>query len=91
MPKPDAKQHNPAPTYLRSLVERSGLSQRKAAECIGITDRVMRYYLSDESSETFRPAPYTVQFALECLLTQSQLRECRKADAWGAGSDGSKP
>ena len=67
MNKPDASLHNPDPRYLRGLVDRSGLSQRRIAELLGITDRVMRYYLSDEASTTFRPAPYPVQFALECL------------------------
>lgn len=64
---PDASNHNPDPRYLRGLLEQAGISQRKAAELLGITDRAMRYYLSDEGSATFRPAPYPVQFALECL------------------------
>lgn len=67
--KPDASHHNPDPRYLRGLVERSSLSQRRIAELLGITDRAMRYYLSDEVSATFRPAPYPVQFALECLAS----------------------
>ena len=67
MKKPNASLHNPDPRYLRGLLDRAGLSQRKAAELLGITDRAMRYYLSDEASESFRPAPYPVQFALECL------------------------
>lgn len=69
MKKPDASLHNPDPRYLRGLLDRAGLSQRKAAELLGITDRAMRYYLSDEASMSFRPAPYPVQFALECLAT----------------------
>lgn len=60
--KPDARKHNPNPKYLRSLIEAAGLSQRAAAERIGIGDRLLRYYLSGE-----REAPYPVQFALECL------------------------
>lgn len=68
--KPDSSRHNPDPRYLRGLLERAGISQRKAAELLGITDRAMRYYLSDEGSATFRPAPYPVQFALECLARQ---------------------
>lgn len=103
MPKPDAKQHNPAPTYLRSLVEQSGLSQRKAAECIGITDRVMRYYLSDPASETYRPAPYVVQYALEGMtagltlqewldsLPSDQRASISLADVWEAARNWSKP
>ncbi|MDH1109997.1 hypothetical protein N5C55_01410 [Pseudomonas otitidis] len=70
--KPDASNHNPDPRYLRGLLERAGVSQRKAAELIGITDRAMRYYLSDENSESYRVAPYPVQFALECLATDAR-------------------
>lgn len=65
--RPDASRRNPDPRYLRGLLERAGLSQHKAAELIGITPRVMRYYLSDEASSGYRPAPYAVQFAIECL------------------------
>lgn len=67
--KPNASNHNPDPRYLRGLVERAGLTQRAAACALGISDRAMRYYLSDEVSATFRPAPYPVQFALECLAS----------------------
>lgn len=65
--KPNAQLHNPAPEYLRGLLESAGLSQREAAKRIGISDRVIRYYLSDADSATYRPAPYPVQFALEAL------------------------
>lgn len=68
--KPNAASHNPDPAYLRGLLDAAGLSQRKAAELLGITDRAMRYYLSDEASKTFRPAPYPIQFALECLAAE---------------------
>lgn len=60
--KPNALKHNPDPAYLRELLERAGLSQREAARRIGISERVMRYYLSGE-----REAPYPVQYALENL------------------------
>lgn len=65
--KPDASKHNPDPRYLRGLLEKTGLSQRQAAQRLGISDRVVRYYLSDETSASHRPAPYVVQFALEQL------------------------
>lgn len=65
--KPDSSTHNPAPRYLRGLLEQAGLTQRQAAQLLGISDRVMRYYLSDEASDSYRAAPYPVQFALECL------------------------
>lgn len=67
MAKPDASLYNPDPRYLRGLLEKAGVSQRQAARLLGISDRAMRYYLSDEASESYRPAPYVTQFALECL------------------------
>ena len=66
--RPDAGKHNPSPEYIRALVDGSGLSQRQAAKRIGISERSMRYYLSDAASD-YRPAPYVVQFALESLAT----------------------
>jgi transcriptional regulator with XRE-family HTH domain len=68
--KPDASKHDPRPEYLRALLERAGLSQRQAAMKLGISDRVMRYYVSDVSSSTYRPAPYPVQYALERLAVE---------------------
>ena len=65
--RPDASTHNPDPRYLRGLLEKAGTSQREAARLLGITDRSMRYYLSDETSDSWRAAPYPIQFALECL------------------------
>lgn len=44
----------------------AGISQREAARRIGISERVMRYYLANEAGD-YRPAPYPVQFALEAL------------------------
>jgi len=70
--KPDASRHNPDPRYLRGLLEQAGVTQRQAAQLLGISDRVMRYYLSDEASESYRAAPYTVQFALECLADSTR-------------------
>lgn len=63
---PDAGKHDPRPEYLRALLERAGVSQREAARRIGISERMMRYYLASESAD-HRPAPYPVQFALEAL------------------------
>ena len=63
---PDATKHDPSPEYLRALLARAGLSQREAARRIGVSERVMRYYLAPESAD-YRPAPYVVQFALESL------------------------
>ena len=63
--KPSAAKHNPDPAYLRELIDLDGLSQREAARRIGVSDRMMRYYLSDDPDAT--RAPYPVQYALENL------------------------
>lgn len=63
--KPAASKHNPDPAYLRDLLARAGLSQREAARRVGISDRMMRYYLSDDPAAP--RAPYAVQYALENL------------------------
>lgn len=57
--------HNPDPYYLRGLVRASGLSQRAVAERLGISVRMMRYYLAHGDKN--RPAPYVVQYAMEHL------------------------
>lgn len=65
--KPNIALHNPAPVYLRGLLDQAGINQREAAVLIGVSDRMMRYYLADQGSDQHRAAPYLVQFALECL------------------------
>ena len=67
--KPDATLHNPDPAYLRGLLDQAGLSQREAAARLGLSERMMRYYLGPAGSATHRPAPYAVQYALEQLAT----------------------
>lgn len=64
---PDVAKHNPSPYYLRSLLEQADITQEAAAIALGLGKRVMRYYLSDPSLASYRPAPYLVQFALEML------------------------
>lgn len=71
MHPPDATRYNPDPRYLRGLLGHAALSQRKAAALMGISDRVLRYYLSDPSSTSYRPAPYIVQYVLEALSHRS--------------------
>lgn len=67
-PGPDAEaRRNPCPRYLRGLIEAAGLTQREAARRVGVSERMMRYYLTDADSAGYRPAPYPVQFALERL------------------------
>jgi len=64
--KPDARKHNPDPEYIRSLIRKAGLTQEQAGERIGVAARSMRYYLSLDP-ESYRPAPYSVQYTLEQL------------------------
>lgn len=66
MNRPDSDQHNPDPAYLRGLLQTAGVSQREAARRIGLSERMMRYYLAPPEAD-YRPAPYVVQYALEQL------------------------
>ncbi len=68
---PDAKNLNADPAYLRDLVARSGLSRRHISRLLGLTWNGFYNYLRDEADPVYRPAPYTVQFALECLVSDS--------------------
>jgi hypothetical protein len=65
--KPDASRHNPKPSYLRGLIATSGLSQKEAAQRIGIDERAMRRYLASRDAAYWLDAPYPVQYALEQL------------------------
>lgn len=63
---PDASNHDPRPEYIRALLSRTGLTQREAARRIGVSERMMRYYVASSDAD-HRDAPYTVQYALERL------------------------
>jgi len=71
--RPDASKHDPRPEYLRALLDQAGMSQREAARRIGVSERMMRYYLADASAD-YRPAPYVVQFAIESLSSPGRRR-----------------
>lgn len=71
---PDATWHNPDPAYLRGLLLAAGVSQREAARRIGVSERVMRYYLAPEAAD-YRQAPYVVQYALESLSRIKPVHE----------------
>jgi predicted transcriptional regulator len=68
---PDSRTHNPDPAYLRSLIEQAGLSQRKVAIYLGISDRSMRKYFSLEHGGD---CPYTVQYCLEVLAMNPKIK-----------------
>jgi hypothetical protein len=54
------------------------MTQEAAATALGITDRVMRYYLSSQESATYRPAPYAIQYALEQLAAYAAKKRSVK-------------
>jgi predicted transcriptional regulator len=63
----DSTQHNPEPAYLRSLIEKAGLTQAEAARRLGIGARQMRYYLTDSKWKM----PYNIQFCLETIAEET--------------------
>lgn len=64
--KPDANNYRKDALYLRELIQEAGLTQRGAAQIIGVPERTMRDYLNPGKAGSV--APYTVQFALECIV-----------------------
>jgi hypothetical protein len=52
----------PKPDELRALIARTGLSQRRAAEAIDVSERMMRYYASGQEK-----IPRAVLYALRYL------------------------
>lgn len=70
MTKPDASLHKPDPAYLRGLLAKAGVSQRRAAEALGMSAAGLQNYIRDTADPKYRPAPYVVQFALEALSCQ---------------------
>jgi hypothetical protein len=69
---PDSRTHNPDPSYLRSLIEQAGLSQRKVAIYLGINERSMRKYFSLEHGGD---CPYSIQYCLEVLAMNPKVRK----------------
>ncbi len=60
--KPDARNHNPKPEYLSSLLVKAGepgrpMGKRWAAELIGVSARDFRYMVNGDKT-----CPYSIQF-----------------------------
>ena len=66
MKPPNAERYTPDPQYLRNLIAKVGITQAEAARRLGVSPRMMRYYLSNQSGEAY-DCPYTVQYCLEAL------------------------
>ena len=69
--RPDPENYNPSPEYIRALVDKAGISRREASRLVRMTWPGFRNYLRDVDHKLYRVAPYTVQFALECLAHES--------------------
>jgi transcriptional regulator with XRE-family HTH domain len=65
--KPNAIEYNPSTSYIRDLIESTGLTQKKIAETLDVDERTIRKWLSGE-----RQFPYSVQFALESLVLSAE-------------------
>ena len=76
--KPDAwNNYDGSPEYIRDLcakLKANGISQRKAAAMIGVSDRAIRAWCSGS-----RQYGYTDQFALECLVRSTAFTEYKNA------------
>ncbi len=61
--KPDASTYDPRPEYFAELVKSTGMTRAALAERLGHDERTLRRWIAGE-----RRFPYSVQFALECLV-----------------------
>lgn len=68
---PDSVHHDADPDYLRGLLAIAGLTQRRAAQSAGVSERMMRYYLERKGDGSHQVPPYSVQYALEMLARQA--------------------
>lgn len=62
---PDSVRLKESADYLRLLIKSSGMTGAAVARRLGITSSGLQNYLHEERG---RPAPYLVQFALECIV-----------------------
>lgn len=70
--QPDAAYYCADAEYLQGLLQITGKSQRAIAELIGLSARLLRYYMTPENSgKESRKAPYPTQYALERLAAHA--------------------
>lgn len=62
--------HVMRPPQLRKLLADAGLTQKAAAELLGMTDRQMRRYVSGEN-----PVPRVVDLALRYVIEQREKED----------------
>ncbi len=66
--KPDAKDYNPDPDYIKSLIGSTKLAQKPLAKVLGINDRTLRRWISGEVAVS-----YADQFMLEAPVLSPDL------------------
>lgn len=62
VPAPDAALHNPDVEYVRSVIARTGISQRACAERVGVSYSTLKNWMAG-----LNEWPYPAQYTLECL------------------------
>lgn len=65
--RPNARDHNPDPIYLRKLIAQTGLNQAEIAKQLGVRERAVRRWLAPLFVKSHIDIPYVAQYALESL------------------------
>ena len=60
--------YNSDPAYLRGLIDKIGLSQRKIADILHINPSLFRKYITDPQNKSYQEASYRLQLALEYMV-----------------------
>lgn len=74
---PDSANHDESPETLARLLGEAGLTYQKAAMLLGISEQFMQAYMLDTTCPGALPAPYPVQFALECLAKKRYVEKLK--------------
>lgn len=69
---PSSETGNSQATYLRELISRLGLSQRAAAQVLGVDERLFRHWCADSAD---RPCPPEIFSKLRCLDNPARFTE----------------
>lgn len=74
---PDSANHDESPESLVRLLGEAGLTYQEAATLLGISEQLMHAYTLDTTRPGALPAPYPVQFALECLVKKRYVEKLK--------------
>ncbi len=70
--KPNIKNHNPCPNYIRKLISKTGMTQKNAGLAIGITLSTLDNYLNKNSPSNI---PYSAQYCFERLADLADIAD----------------